>query len=179
MNPQPYDVCGSSHWFSHKLSRKEGTPRTARTQHVRAWRSEHRASVMLGQVLRPRRRCYSNLTHSGCRPRSPSTAREGQPECDHLAVIANQQEVADQRRVVPGLAFECRESRDLGELVGGRPDQRRLTLLRQHQQQVLVGKQDELAVAVASAFPLALAVLEVDAREDVAVEAEGMVFVND
>src|SRR5262249_11396795 len=39
--------------------------------------------------------------------------------------------------------------------------------------------QNELAVAVASALPLALAVLEVDAREDAAVEAEGMALVND
>src|SRR5215468_11712402 len=34
-------------------------------------------------------------------------------------------------------------------------------------------------MAVASALPLALAVREVDAREDTAVEAEGMAFVND
>ena len=34
-------------------------------------------------------------------------------------------------------------------------------------------------MAVASALPLALAVLEVDAREDAAVEAEGMALVND
>src|SRR6266540_3049561 len=56
--------------------------------------------------------------------------------------------------------------------------QRQLTLLRQHQQQVLVGQQNELAVAVASALPLALAVLEVDASEAAAVEAEGMALVN-
>ena len=65
------------------------------------------------------------------------------------------------------------------ELVGGRANQRRLTLLRQHQQHVLVGRQDELPAAVASAFPLALAVLDVDAREDVAIEAVGMALVND
>src|SRR5262249_24979669 len=34
-------------------------------------------------------------------------------------------------------------------------------------------------VAVPSALPLALAVLEIDAREDAAVEAEGVAFVND
>jgi RNA polymerase sigma factor (sigma-70 family) len=65
------------------------------------------------------------------------------------------------------------------ELVGGRSDQRQLTLLRQHQQQVLVGQQDELAAAVSSALPLALAVLEVDAREYGAVEAKGVAVVND
>ena len=36
----------------------------------------------------------------------------------------------------------------------------------------LVGQQDELTVAVASALPLALTVLEVDAREDASVETE-------
>ena len=112
-------------------------------------------------------------------PLRASAAREGQPERDHLLAVANQQDVAGQHRVVPGLALDRREPRDLRELVGGRPDQRQFALLRQHQQQVLVGQQDELAMAVASALPLALAVLEVDAREDAAVEAEGMALVND
>src|SRR5262245_47295425 len=90
--------------------------------------------------------------------------REGQPKRSHLLAVANQQDVAYQRRVVPGLALDRRESRELRELVGGRPDKSQLALLRQHQQQVLVGQQNELAVAVATALPLALAVLEVDAR---------------
>src|SRR5712692_106842 len=116
----------------------------------------------------------------GCGGRyGPSAAREGQPERGHLLAVANQQAVADQNRVVPGLALHRRDPRDLRELVGDRPDQHQLAFLRQHQQQVLVAKQDELAVAVASAFPLALAVLEVDAREYAAVEAEGMAIVND
>src|SRR5260370_9076244 len=37
----------------------------------------------------------------------------------------------------------------LGEPIGGRPDQRQLTFFRQHQEQVLIGKQNELAIAVA------------------------------
>ena len=38
-------------------------------------------------------------------PRSlPSAAREGQSERGHLLAVANQQDVADQHRVVPGLA---------------------------------------------------------------------------
>ena len=105
--------------------------------------------------------------------------RQGQPERGHLLAVANQQDVADQHRVVPGLALDRREPRELRELVGGRRDQRQFAFFRQHQQQVLIGQQDELAVAVASALPLALAVLEVDAREDAAVEAEGMAVVND
>ena len=120
--------------------------------------------------------------YSSCRwPRRqlPSVARDGQPECGHLLGVANQQDVADQHRVVPGLALDRREPRELYELVGGRIDQRQLTFFRHYQQQVLVGQQDDLAVAVASALPLALAVLEVDARENAAVEAVGMTIMND
>src|SRR5438034_9434293 len=81
--------------------------------------------------------------------------------------------------MVPGLALDRRESRELFEFVWGRRDQRQLTLLRQHQQQILVGQQHELAVAVSSALPFALAILEVDARQNAAIEAEGMALVND
>src|SRR2546426_3815053 len=81
--------------------------------------------------------------------------------------------------MVPGLPFDRREARELLELVGRRLDQRQLPVLRQHQQQILGWQQHELAVAVASALPRALAVLEIDAREDAAVEAEGMALVND
>src|ERR1017187_3814906 len=116
---------------------------------------------------------------AGVRRPAPSAAREGQPERGHLLAVANQQDVTGQNRVVPGLALERREPRELRELIGDRPDQRQLTLFRQHQKQVLIGQQDELAVAVASALPLALAVLEVDAREDAAVEAEGIAIMND
>src|ERR1039458_5153445 len=116
---------------------------------------------------------------AGVRRPAPSAAREGQPERGHLLAVAIQQDVTGQNRVVPGLALERREPRELRELIGDRPDQRQLTLFRQHQKQVLIGQQDELAVAVASALPLALAVLEVDAREDAAVEAEGIAIMND
>src|ERR1700676_1169801 len=109
----------------------------------------------------------------------PSAAFRRQPERGHLLAVAYQQCVPDQHRMVPGLALDGRESRNLRELVGGRPDQRQLTLLRHHQQQILIGQQDELAAAVASALPLAGAVLEVDAREGAAVEAVGMVPVYD
>ena len=68
-----------------------------------------------------------------CPNRHPSLsteARQGQPESDHLLAIANQQEVADQYRMVPGLAIERREPRELRELVGGRRNQSQLTVLR-------------------------------------------------
>src|SRR5207248_11305393 len=99
------------------------------------------------------------------RRQPPSAAREGQPERGHLLAVANQQDVASEHRVVPGLAFDRRESRELPELVWGRPDERQLTLLREHQQQVLIRQQHELTVAVPSVLPLALAVFQVDARE--------------
>src|SRR5437899_3857016 len=43
---------------------------------------------------------------------APSAARDGQPERCHLHTVAGQQEVADQYRVVPGLALERREPRE-------------------------------------------------------------------
>ena len=86
---------------------------------------------------------------------------------------------ADDGPRIAALAFDGWDLRDLSELIGRRLHERQLAVLRQHQQQVLIGQQDELAVAVASALPLSLAVLEVDAREDAAVEAERMAFVND
>src|SRR6266852_3800469 len=137
------------------------------------------------QALRPTERPYpmrfprSSTDRRGREGQSQSVTREGQPERGHFLAVANQQDVADQHRVVPGLAIERREPCDLGELIRVRADQRQLTVLRRHQQQVLIGEQNELAVAVAPALPRALAILEVDAGEDVAVEAEGMALVND
>src|SRR5438132_14160166 len=139
----------------------------------------------LFQALRPTERPYpmrvprSSTDRRGREGQFQSVTREGQPERGHLFAVANQQDVADQHRVVPGLALDCRKPREFRELIGSCADQRQLTLLREHQQQVLVGQQHELAVAEASALPLALAVLEIDAREDVTVEAEGMTLVND
>src|SRR5258708_907005 len=57
-------------------------------------------------------------------------ACQRQPERNHLLAVANQQDVACQRRVVPGLAFDRLEPRELGEPVGCRPDQRQLTFFR-------------------------------------------------
>src|SRR5262245_55271178 len=109
----------------------------------------------------------------------PSLVRKGQPERGHLLGVANQEDVADQRWMVPGLALDRLEARELGELIGRRLDQRQLALLRQRQQQILVRQQYDLAVAVASALPLALAVFEADACENAAVEAEGVPLMRD
>jgi hypothetical protein len=61
---------------------------------------------------------------------TPSAAREGQPERGHLLAVANQEDVADQRRMVPGLALDRLEAREFRELIGGRLDQRQFALLR-------------------------------------------------
>ena len=70
-----------------------------------------------------------------------NSGREGQPERRHLLAVANQQDVANQYRVVPRLALDRRESRELSELVWAGCDERQLTFFRQHQQQVLVRQQ--------------------------------------
>ena len=51
-----------------------------------------------------------------------ATFGKGQPERDHLLAVTNQQGVACQHRVVPGLAFYCRKPRKLCKPVGGRRD---------------------------------------------------------
>jgi hypothetical protein len=51
------------------------------------------------------------------------------PERGHLLAIANQQDIADQHRVVPGLGVEHGKPCDLGELVGRCRHQRQLALL--------------------------------------------------
>ncbi|HXB68099.1 MAG TPA: hypothetical protein VNY05_07640 [Candidatus Acidoferrales bacterium] len=85
---------------------------------------------------------------------------------------ARQRRAKDSR--YPTISWQLRTSSTLP----ARRHQSQLAFLRQHQQHVLVREQDELAVAVASALPRWLAVLEVDAREHAAVKAEGMVIVN-
>src|SRR5262245_56087830 len=108
---------------------------------------------------------------------SRTSASERQAECSHLFAVANEQRVANQRRVIPGLAFEGRESRELFEPIGSRTDERQLTFLRHDQQHVLVRQQHQLAVAVASTLPLPRPVLEIDAGENGAVEAVGVALV--
>src|ERR1051326_7864414 len=83
----------------------------------------------------------------------------GQLERGHLFAVAHEQRVADEHRMVPGLAFNCRQLRDLGELIRRRRHERELTFFRKHQQQILIRQEHELTITVAAAFPLALPVL--------------------
>ncbi len=89
-------------------------------------------------------------------------AWKGKPERCHLLGVANQQNVADQHGVVPGLALDGRELRELCELFG-RVNQGQPTVLSQHQQEILLGQQNELTVAVPPTLPFALPILEVNA----------------
>ena len=84
-------------------------------------------------------------------------------------VVAHQQEVADDHRVFPGLAFErLREPRDLGELIGRRLDEREIALFRQHQQQVLIRQKQELARALRAREDV-LAIVSHDLRTPLSV----------
>ncbi len=113
-----------------------------------------------------------------CRCESPSDST-GQSKRGHFLAVAHEQDIADQRRVVPGPAFDRGETRELVEPVGTRRDEGQLAALGQHEQDALLAQQDELAVAVTPAFPLTLAVVDVDTREDAAVEAVGVPLVHD
>ena len=99
----------------------------------------------------------------------------GEPERAHFLGVAHQQDVADQHRVVPGLALYCRRPRPLGGPRGRRVYQRQVSLLAQDEEQVLVGQQQELPLAVAAPLPGTLIRLDVDAGQDAAVEAVGRV----
>jgi hypothetical protein len=57
-------------------------------------------------------------------------AGASQPERRHLLAVAHEKHVADERGVIPGLALDRLEPRELGELIGGCLDERQLSLLR-------------------------------------------------
>ena len=59
--------------------------------------------------------------------------------------------------MVPLLSLNRCDLRAFRELIGCRSDQRQLTFLRQHQQQILIGQQHELLEGVALALPAVLA----------------------
>src|SRR5579859_4090158 len=115
----------------------------------------------------------------GCSRPPWLAASESQPERDHLGAIAYQQAVTGQHRMVPGLALQRRKVRYLCELVRGGLNQREFALFRDHQQQVLIAQQNQLALAVASSLPLARAILGVEAGENAAVETEHIAIVDD
>src|SRR5262249_4781960 len=82
------------------------------------------------------------------RGRLSAAARTGETKRGHLLAVPDEQDVPDEHGMVPRLAVDRGEARDLGEAVGLRRDQRQLAFLGQHEQQILVRQEEELSVAV-------------------------------
>ena len=58
-------------------------------------------------------------------------------------------------------------------------DEGEITVFREDEKKILIGEQEHLTIAIASALPDALAVFEIDTGENAGVEAVGVAFVND
>ena len=71
-------------------------------------------------------------------------------------------------QVFPSIALNRASSVNLSGVAG----KRQLTFLGDHEPQILIGQQYHLPLAVATAFPLALTVLEFDGGENTAVETK-------
>src|SRR6185503_6564622 len=93
-------------------------------------------------------------------------------ECCHLFGVSHEQHIAYEHRMVPRFALYRRHFGDLRKLIAAGLNECEFAFLRQHEQQILIGQQHKLAIAVASALPLALTITEIDARENAAVESE-------
>ncbi len=130
-------------------------------------------------MLRPRplRRCFfvtscaaQALSYSGwllC----------GEVVAGHLGCVADEQAIVGDGGDVPGLAFEGGEAGDFRELVGSGAHEHEFSAFGDDDE-VVAGEQ-ELAVAVAPALPLALACLHVDAGEDAFVQPVDVAVVQD
>src|SRR5688572_1760808 len=81
--------------------------------------------------------------------------------------------------MIPHLAIDRHEPANLLELIRRRADQHELTFFQNHEKQILLWKENELARPIPAALPYALAVGKVDARENAAVEAVNITLVND
>lgn len=86
-----------------------------------------RRSIAKGGVQRVN--IVSGNEGGSSRSRHLLAARKRQPECGHLVIIANQQDIANEHGVIPRLALYCREPCELGELIGGRLYERELAFL--------------------------------------------------
>ena len=80
--------------------------------------------------------------------------------------------------MVPRLPLDRLELRNLAILVGRGCHEYEVALLRHDEQKILLGEQEHLAGPVTAALPDALSGLEVDGREDSAIEAVGVSFVD-
>ena len=110
---------------------------------------------------------------------SPSFLLRHEPDRRHFLAVAGQEDVSGQRRVVPCLATDPRVPGDLLEPIGSCSDGHQISALGQDQQQVLVGQQQQLAMAVPAALPLPASVVDVDAGKNAAIEPECMALMHD
>jgi len=81
--------------------------------------------------------------------------------------------------MIPRLAINCFEAGEFLELAGRRAYESEFAFIGQYQQQILIGQQQELAAAVATAFPFSFSVSQIDAGQNTSVESKGMAVVND
>jgi hypothetical protein len=73
-------------------------------------------------------------------------------------IVSDEQDVPDDHGMIPRLALERRDARDLRELIRRCFHQNEVALFGGDEKQVLIREQDDLAVPVSSALPLARAV---------------------
>jgi hypothetical protein len=89
----------------------------------------------------------------------------------HLAAIANEELPVRDDGMIPGLPAYCLKTAQDALLIWGGLHQHDLPLLGEDEQEVLFGEEEHLAVAIAARPPAVLALAQVDAREEAAVEA--------
>ncbi len=96
------------------------------------------------------------------RPRSAISTRKRQLVAGRFLAVADHQPRAVEGEIVPGLAFEGLEvPQDVVLALRRRLDQEHLAVLGEHEQQI--ADEQDLAVLVAAALPLALAGGQLDA----------------
>src|ERR1041385_7115220 len=90
----------------------------------------------------------------------------------HFLGVAMVDAVSANDRAVPGFSFEGFETAEFARGRRVRSEQDEFALFAGDEEKILVGKQNDLAPAVAAFFPNAFAVGEVDASEQARVETE-------
>jgi len=84
-----------------------------------------------------------------------------QPECSHLVTVSDYQDIANQCRVVPCLAFNSREPCKFFKLFRIRFNQYKFSFFRQNQQNILVGQQEKLT-SIARTSPFEITFFNID-----------------
>src|SRR5262249_9829448 len=85
--------------------------------------------------------------------------------------VADKQLAVRHDRMIPRLAGKGLESAELLVTAGNGFDQGDKPRFRKHQEEILVGQKQHLPIAIATCFPLSLAVFQVDTSEELSIEA--------